>query len=135
MFSHRKVDALSRQLSDVLSKLAAGQLADIPGDYVIHCDPELLASLTHFRQAWIDLQHKAHCHEVARSVIGQVEALKKQLEEKEGEIAALHLGLDQSGLLIEESKSRQEVHEFEKLDTRFLPVMHHTLGRDPEITS
>jgi len=115
MFSHRKVDALSKQLSDVLSKLAAGQQADIPGDDVIHCYPELLASLMHFRHAWIDLQHKAHCHEVARSVIGQVEALKKQLQEKEGEIAALHLGLDKSGLLIEESKSRQEVHELEKL--------------------
>lgn len=113
MFSHRKVDALSKQLSDVLSKLAAGQQADIPGDDVIHCYPELLASLMHFRHAWIDLQHKAHCHEVARSVIGQVEALKKQLQEKEGEIAALHLGLDQSGLLIEESKSRQEVHELD----------------------
>lgn len=115
MFSHRKVDALSKQLSDVLLKLAAGQQADIPGDDVIHRYPELMASLMHFRQAWIDLQHKAHCHEVTRSGIGQVEALKKQLQEKEGEISALHLGLDQTGLLIEESKSRQEVHELEKL--------------------
>lgn len=77
MFSYRKVDALSRQLSDVLSKLAAGQQADIPGDDVIHCYPELLASLMHFRQAWIELQQKAHCHEVASSVIEQVEVLKK----------------------------------------------------------
>jgi PAS domain S-box-containing protein len=115
MFSYRKVDALSKQLSEVLSKLAAGQQADIPADDVIHCYPELLASLTHFRQVWTDLQQTEHCHEAASSDIEQVEALKKQLQEKESEIAALHLSLNQSGLLIEENKSRQEAHELEKL--------------------
>jgi len=43
MFSYRKVDALSKQLSEVLSKLAAGQQADIPGDDVISAHPLFLA--------------------------------------------------------------------------------------------